>query len=792
MKNLKKQEIKILFSQAHKEQLVIAEDAEGEAQFSLLRQTLANQGYAIDCATKALTSNQLAGAQILVLGAPGSDLKQGEIEAIKVFVQDGGGLLLVSSAETMINPPFSLNRQMAAMTGLQFQEYLNYPITFLQVFRPHYITANVGRIRVGKIASLDISNGARPLAFTRATRQTVMACADVERGRVVAIGDVGWLTDEWLAVENNEKLALSTFHWLAARNVIDIERIVIPETVEWGQTAEVVLHLRNSDAEVRPQLECVLESDADAIISEPACKGRSIPPGKTTRMRWTVRPQILGEQELRLVTHIDGQATLFFDQLPGMRCEAPGYLTLQTRNADGESETKFETGDQLIAEGTLHWPTGLEPPPYGLELEYTEGLIERGYQPGEGVSRWHLEAVAPGEHILTLKICQTDQSLPAMITVHLSLADQLAELRAAYICPLDAEIAERLQTVEPSLSDEAVRRQKFQILPPDQYIRAVYDDRAATWLTEVLAAARREQWYNLELLNQVLVYLAPAYLPSRGSFVPYDPALVSSLARLHPAARWRLECNWVRSEESEDINAKQNIAAYLLHEKYGHGFFYTHTRLGQQLAILQHHGFPEKPDDERYQDYVEVAHLIEDSAIIVNEGFAAWMELTFLGRLDHEVRQAVLPRRVLLLQEATDLYERQRNSRFFRAFPPRFDSPYLEGFEYLDFISQHFNLCCAVRLFLIATNVEFGISEDAEGTVHFELGAAEIEGRLLEAEEDDARSHLRFHRIGQLLYDHRIEMQARVRKRYCPEDCTDYCPLEKLIEENLKWRRFHD
>jgi hypothetical protein len=379
-----------------------------------------------------------------------------------------------------------------------------------------------------------------------------------------------------------------------------------------------------------------------------------------------------------------------------------------------------------------------------------------------------------------------------MVTVQRSLQDQLAELRAAYVYPLDAEIAERLQAVDRRLSDEAVRSQPFKILPPYQYIREVYDARASTWLKQVLAAARREQWYNLDLLNQVLIYFAPAYLPGRGSLVPYDPALASHLARLHPTARWRIECNLVRSEESEDINVKQNIAAYLLHEKYGHGFFYTHTRLGQQLAILHRHGFPEKPDDERYENYTEATRLIKDSAIIVNEGFAAWMELTFLGKLDREVRQAVFPRRVLLLQEATGLYERQRDSRFFQTLPPRFDSPYQEGFEYLDFVSQNFHPCCAMQVFLIATNVEFGISEDAKGHIQFEQEATEIEQQLLEAEKDDTCSHLRLRKIGELLYDHRKDLQEHVRKHHCPEDCKDYCPLEKLIEERLDWRKPHE
>jgi hypothetical protein len=782
-----KEMAKVLFPQAHDELLCIGEDPEAPPEVLRLRQMLVDLGFEPQPVDDRLTADHLEGSKVLVLGAPKVDLSDKEVEVIRHFVEAGGGLLLVSDAYTMGKSLDRLNK-LAEMAGLQFHEYLNYHPTWLQLFFPHYITASVDRVRVKDVAHIICSNGAYDLAVTRATRSTVIACGSIGQGRVVAAGDVDLFTD-LLDQEGNTVLVANAFRWLASQNIVDIQEFTVPRRVKWGHSGTVVLKLYNGNAKVRPQVECVLESDVDALISEPASKKRSVPPGRTTQMQWAVTPQTLGDQKLRLTVHITGQPSLYFDQLlPEMLCEAPGYLTLQTTNEeDGEPETKFQTGDRFVAAGALHWPTGLEPPPYQLELEYTEGLIEQGYQPGEGVGRWHLQAVARGTHTLTLKIRQTGQSLPAVVTVQSSLQDQLTELRAAYVYPLDAEIAERLQAVDRRLSDEAVRDQPFTILPPDEYIREVYDAKAVTWLKEVLAAARREQWYNLDLLNHVLIYLAPAYLPGRGSFVPYDPALASHLARLHPTARWRLESNLVRSEESEDINVRQSIAAYLLHEKYGHGFFYTHTRLGQQLAILQRHRFSEELDNESYKDYVRAARLIKDSAIIVNEGFAAWMELTFLGKLDREVRQAVLPRRILLLQEATGLYERQRDS-FFQTFLPRFDSPYREGFEYLDFISQHFNLCCAVQVFLIATNVEFGISEDNEGRIQFESEATEIERRVLEAEEDDARSHLRLRGISELLYDQRKDLQAHIRKHHCPEDCRDGCPLEKLIEERLGWR----
>jgi len=790
--DLNKEEIKILFSRGHEERLVLTEDADDESRFSSLRQRLADWGYVIG-STEALTSNQLADARILVVGAPRHDFEPEELDAIEQFVRAGGGLLLASNAEAMFDPPLGLNQRMAEMASLQFQEYLNYPITYLQVFQPHYVTANVRRVKVGKVASLAVSDGARQLALTKATRQPIMACANVENGRVVAIGDVGWLTNDLLAVENNEQLAVNTFHWLAARNVIDIEKIAIPETVKWGQAARVLVQLRNNNDETRPQIECVLESDADAVISKPTRKKRSLPPGKTTRMQWSVCPQILGDQELRLSVHIDGHESLFFDQLlPKMSCLAPGYFTLKIgEKIGGEAEklkTDFQTGDHFTVEGAFHWAVESEQLSYQLKLGFGDGLIERGRESGNNVTRWHLQAIASGSHELELSLAESGQSLPALVTVTSSYQNRLAEIQAAYVYPLEAEIAERLRQVDERLISAQVQAQPFKILPPEEFVKAVYrGGEAASWLQGVLASAHREQWYNPELLDLVLTYIAPTYLPDRGSFIPYDPGLASHLARLHPADSKSLEYNLLCSEESEDINTKQNVAAYLLHEKFGHGFFYSQTRLGQQLAILQRHGFPDKPD--QHVEYKEVAKLIEDSAIIVNEGFAAWMELTFLGRLDREVRQAVYPRRMLLIQQAGGLDRRKRGSQFFQTFPPRFDSRYREGFEYLEFIGQRFDPRCAVRAVLIATNIDFGIAEDVHGKLHFRLEPVAIRRLLLEPEKPDWRSHFRLRSIADWLYKHGDKADELIQEHHCPTDChKDGCPLESFIVEELQWR----
>ena len=94
------------------------------------------------------------------------------------------------------------------------------------------------------------------------------------------------------------------------------------------------------------------------------------------------------------------------------------------------------------------------------------------------------------------------------------------------------------------------------------------------------------------------------------------------------------------------VAMRRRLAAYLSHEKYGHGFSYTHTELGRQLAILDRYGFLDKyaefilrkPYPKRlYDHYRKQIMMLQHSALIANEGFAAWLELNILRRMDSEI-----------------------------------------------------------------------------------------------------------------------------------------------------------
>lgn len=762
----------ILFVQASAEQFLPTDEPDESPPYTSFHQLLQDEGYHLNYTTDYLTPEHLDNIDVLVIGVPEYTKNAVVVEDVQRFVASGGALLLVTNAATMLNPPESLN-EMVAIAGLKFQEYLNYQHKSLEAFWPHPITGNINQVEISDIASLSLLNDAYPAGFIKDTKEPIIACSDVSRGRVAAIGCVDWLKNKYFSEKDNRQLAINIFRWLTGNNPVEIKSLSIPKKVEWGQSATVVLQFRNNYKDARLSLKWILDSDKDALINQPVREKHALLPDKTVSIQWQVRPQKLGEQELRLILEMEEQSPVYFDQMPSMYCEAPGYFTLQMKDKVGNLKTTFQTGESFTVEGMFHWTAVTPLPHQKLQLKLEGGLIESSYEPGHGIDRWHLQAIKPGEHRITLGFIDGDQSLSTLVKISSSPLFQLDEIYAAYVCPLDAEIAERLRQVDQILSHENVRNQPFEILPTDEFVKRLYAGETAVRVSGMLAAARREQWFNPSLLDIVLEYFVPTYLPNRGSFIPYDPDLASHLAKLHITDRRFLEYNLLCSHESNDIQLKQNIAAYLLHEKYGHGFFYAQTRLGKQIAILERHS----PDPE-------LLELIKDSAIIVNEGFATWMELNFLGKLDREIRPSITARRVLLLEEGSGLFSRELRDGFFKKFPPRYDSRYREGFEYLDYISRNFSLHCSIRVFLIATNIDLGITEEDGNLMYNEKLIRE---RLLETEKSDWRSHFRLGEMAELLKNEK-HSQNLVHVQNCPGDCQhNKCPIEIFIANQLNW-----
>lgn len=799
---------KILFSHAHQERLRIDDDPEQTLQFAEMRRLLEEWHYEVSGTTDTITSEQLAAdVKILVIGAPQgktSDKNRftdAELSAIRQFVVNGGGLLLLCN-QAMMPDPINGFQELGQFAGVKFQDYFNYSLNFLKDFVPHYLTNGIERVNVGDFAALALdAQKATPIARVDETEQTIMAASLIEQGRVVTIADVNWLSDRYLqnARSQNQKLLQNIITWLAARNTIDITDVKMAKTVEWGEATTVILTLHNHDQVARPLVECLLESDRDALIAQPERKSRTVPPGRTTRMQWTVRPQNLGDQEMRLTVTTETETLHYDDQLPPLLCLAPGYFTLELQDTEGNPKSAFQTGETFCVAGVFYWGFEREKTPlpeHKLELIVSEGIIKRGVQPGTGgITQWILQATAAGRQELTLYLDESStQRHSAFIFVADSYRDRVTELYAAFVRPLEAEITERLAQLDPRLVTPSITEQPFELLSPDRFIEEVYTPDVALWLKGLLSAAHKEQWYNRNLLLLLLYYIAPTYLPNRGSFIPYAPDLANHLVEIDSGARRNLEYNLLASNQSDDIQIKQNIAAYLLHEKFGHGFFYTQTLAGQQLAILYRHGFPHISKDNDLCKYNDVTRLIEDSLLLANEGFATWLELQLLPRLDREVRQAARMRRIFLLEDATGMYRLEESSDFFGKFPSIYDSRYREVFEYLEFFDHKFNEYCALQLFCHATAIDFGIKEQG-GAIDLPSDEEEMVRKITDHDSIEWRSSARLLKLVDLLHEHSNEidkLHTKVQNRFCKADCrNNQCLVVDFVISYLKGKEIH-
>ena len=108
---------------------------------------------------------------------------------------------------------------------------------------------------------------------------------------------------------------------------------------------------------------------------------------------------------------------------------------------------------------------------------------------------------------MELKLSDSAQSLPIVVTVKRSLDDRITELYAAYVRPLEAEIIERLGQLDGNLVDKEILNPPFSILTPKKFVENVYKASDVPWMQGLLEAAYREQWPNFELLSKIILLL---------------------------------------------------------------------------------------------------------------------------------------------------------------------------------------------------------------------------------------------------------------------------------------------
>jgi len=807
----------VLFDEAHGELLSSHADPEKDRETdtrALLDEELRTVGMTVVTQVDAWDEETLSECQVLAIVAPTTPFSLRDIEAVEGFVRDGGGLLLAANAEALWRQPDDSFNLLAERFGLCFEHYYNVPPEEVRDFRPHFVTSGVGRISSWEVCSLTLlGSGAaiqpRVLAMIPETEAVFAAAVEVGQGRVFVIGDFILFGDEELTNLDNRAFARNLFRWLAFENLVDCGDIQVPETILLGHAGSISVTLSNPNPERVERVRCLLESDAGAVIERPVLQIRSIPPRGQIWLQWSVIPQRLGPQRLSLTVdwpraRKGQEPPLFFDRLGEFICQAPVELHVRALDESGEPRTEFDLRQTFVVEGRITWNDEAQPTPLDTDLDYRRrGLRLIRHERLNGLDRWYMEAATLGEHRLRFWIAGSGQSVPLVIKVRESLQQQIDRLQADVVAPLDTECLRLTTRIREEF--EVVKSIPFHLMTPEDYVELVYPPEVARRLRAAVAAARREREQNVPLLKQILANVAPLYSPRHGCRVPFDPDLGRRWADLHPLYEESIAQNLVYiagyDRGANDLLLNQNIAAYLLHEKYGHGFFYTQTRLGRQLAILYRHGFLRRADAARlarpypyqlYGAYRRALEALSHSVIILNEGFAAWVELQVLPQMGPEIAPAAHRRKTFLMTQDRRLETVAKRSEYFKRFPNFQPSRYQEGYDYLDFIADRYfgepwGPKCAVQVVLIAADVHLGITE-TEDTVQFGLTPGEMEEALLEAERDDARADMRLRRIHSVLKQYQDWVRTEQQRLHCYRECPHpECPINGTIAEKLGW-----
>ncbi|NET62597.1 MAG: hypothetical protein F6K47_42840, partial [Symploca sp. SIO2E6] len=241
--------------------------------------------------------------------------------------------------------------------------------------------------------------------------------------------------------------------------------------------------------------------------------------------------------------------------------------------------------------------------------------------------RWRLTAQEVGTGTIALVVKETGQRISRLIQVRPSVKTRIAEIEKTIVNPLKDEIRRQVVEIQSRLEVESIQQIPFHLCTPEALVRQIYSGSLQENLLEMLRVARIEEQENLALVKQLLRYIAPTFSPTNGCYFPYDPQLAAHLAQEHRAYRDNLAQNLLSMEGYDQIWLEQNIAALILHEQYGHGFFFTQTTLGKQLAILYRQGMTRNANPKSmrspyprklYEEYQDAIRALWDSAVIVN------------------------------------------------------------------------------------------------------------------------------------------------------------------------------
>ena len=295
------QETRILFDEYHAKW-------KPSLQFSEFIWTLEAEGDIVEFSDAILDSHLLSRYTTLVLPTPSREFKEYEKEAIRGFVESGGGLIIlgeegsIMESEDILDPINSIS----SMFGIEFNsDYVNDPelenqvpdteltwknpkgFVIIRTFERHPVTWNIFDLGYIIGCSLDVSHPAVELGFGNPTtvadskkgeEVVVLAAAEYGMGKVVAIGDKDFLVggsrrfgahDGFLPYGDNERLGLNIFEWVSTQSTkpADADSDGVPNSTD---------QCHNPGCKIVDSRGCPRDSDSDGVIDcDDRCPGES-------------------------------------------------------------------------------------------------------------------------------------------------------------------------------------------------------------------------------------------------------------------------------------------------------------------------------------------------------------------------------------------------------------------------------------------------------------------------------------------------------------------------------------
>lgn len=434
---------------------------------------------------------------------------------------------------------------------------------------------------------------------------------------------------------------------------------------------------------------------------------------------------------------------------------------------DGVPVNQLRVGDSVRILVLPHTPDADASP--GSVLLHSPNFRLRFAYSGDGV--WIAEAVESGESSLEVRSVSEQRQLGSMFFSVLPSVEEAVKMAQP---KLELAFTRVRQWLGKEVEEfQSMELDEIALVSPDEFIEQAIED-GKELMKERLSVLREETLKNRPNFEGVLGSISPVFIPSRGAMIPYDPLLGRHLEKIYPGEELVLENNLQYPEGSnKEYAAEWSLIALVTHELFGHGFLFKHSRFFRQMGLLRSktHSSPEAR---------RLHSLLFWSSILLNEGFAFWLEQAVLERYEPG-RGIVYKRRQLL--ENDGLLEALESAEYFRAFPPLASGRYIWGADLLSDLerelSSPFKIRDVVRFVLHVADVDLGISLDREGNLLIPRGLPDL---VLDPGDDRFRLDQRLLRLVSKFEATRAEIDAEHRARYCHLSCSqESCPLASLI-----------